>query len=82
MIRRIPGNTPSELFSEGQEFLVSGLAKAKGFCDWVWNDIHKCVMTLQFGGDFGCWMKKGNTIVVCCSDGIRPAVFGQERIDD
>ncbi len=77
----LPGNVPCEHFSEGQEFFVRGLAKPEGFCDWAWDDIHKSVMTLLFGGDFSCWMKKGNTIVVCCTDGIRPVVFGLERID-
>jgi len=78
----LPDTVPCELFTEKQEFLVHGLAKPEGFCDWAWNDIHKCVMTLTFGGGFGCWMKEKAVIIVCCTDGIRPVVFKLERVKE
>ncbi len=69
-------------FTEGQEFTVEGLKQPEGFCDWAWNDIHKCYMTLLFGGGFTPWMKDDNNIIACCTDGIRPVVFNLERIED
>jgi uncharacterized repeat protein (TIGR04076 family) len=69
-------------FAEGQEFIVEGLKQPEGFCDWAWDDIHKCYMTLMFGGSFTPWMKEKNNIIACCTDGIRPVVFNIERIED
>lgn len=77
----LPGNVRCEAFEEGQEFMVRGLARPEGFYEWAWDDIHKYCMTLTFGGNFGCWMKKENTMIVSCTDGIRPVVFRLERID-
>lgn len=72
-------------FTEGQEF-VTGLEKPPGFCDWAWNDILRFVTVLLAGGDFSSgifegWMRDENTMIACCTDGIRPAVFKLERID-
>ena len=73
---------PCPGFADGQEFIVDGLTKPEGFCDWAWNDIHKCYMTLMFGGNFSNWMKADNNIIACCTDGIRPVIFNLERLDD
>jgi uncharacterized repeat protein (TIGR04076 family) len=77
-----PGTALCPRFFEGQEFIVEGLTQPEGFCDWAWNDIHKCYLTLLFGGSFSRWMKADKNIVACCTDGIRPVVFNLERIDD
>ena len=75
-----PDVTPCPAFSEGQEFIVER-EKPEGFCDWAWNDIYKVYMTLRWGGDFTPWMRDGNQIIACCTDGIRPVVFRLERIE-
>ena len=69
-------------FSDGQEFVIEGSQKPEDFCDWAWNDIHKCVLTLRFNGSFQPWMREDNVIIACCTDGIRPVVFQVERIAD
>ncbi len=75
-----------EIFKEGDEF-ITALEKPNGFCDWAWNDIHNCVEVIVTGGNFSKgvfegWMKDDNTIIACCTDGIRPVVFKIERIED
>jgi uncharacterized repeat protein (TIGR04076 family) len=78
---------PCEVFQEGQVFVVpTSFRKPEGFCDWAWNDIYKSVVTLWRGGnfsedEFAGWMKEKNSMVVCCTDGIRPVVFKVERTD-
>ena len=72
---------PCPHFTEGQEFIVDD-QPGQGFCDAAWNDIYKAYVTLMQGGSFAPWMKDDHTMIVCCSDGIRPVVFKLERIDD
>ena len=74
------GGAICSAFSEGQVFEVEGLDQPKEFCAWAWDDIHKVILTLRSGGSFSPWMKKDNTIIACCSDGIRPVVFKIERL--
>lgn len=74
-------------FKEGQEFIFQSFQKPDGFCDWAWNDIYKTVVTLARGGDFSKdlfegWMKNDNSMITCCTDGIRPVIFKVERIED
>ena len=78
--------TSCPAFSEGQEF-ITGFEKPEGFCDWAWNDIHKFVTVLFSGGNFSegifdGWMKDDKTMIVCCTDAIRPVTFKIERIDE
>ena len=77
--------SPCECFHEGQEFFC-GLSKPDGFCDWAWRDIHPVVAVLITGGNFSTgifdgWMKNENTMIACCTDGIRPVIFRIERIE-
>jgi uncharacterized repeat protein (TIGR04076 family) len=77
---------PCEVFSVGQEFITHPFDKPAGFCDWAWNDIYKSLLTISRGGDFSKgffnkWMKKDNTMIVGCTDGIRPVIFKIERLD-
>ena len=37
---------------------------------------------LVTNGDLGPWMKDGNMLVACCTDGIKPVVFKLERLDE
>ncbi len=77
---------PCPLLGDGQEFVVpSTLEKPQGFCDWAWTDIHKFVVALSRGGNFSQdifagWMKDSDSMVVCCTDGVRPVVFEIRRL--
>ncbi len=52
------------------------------FCSEVWDAIARYIYTgLQGGSIMNGWMKKENTMIVCCSDGTRPVIFKIERID-
>ena len=74
---------PCPLFVEGQEFIVRHLGeRPSDFCDWAWNDIHKILMSLMTNGDFSPWMKDGNMMIACCTDGVKLVVFKPERIDE
>ena len=72
---------PCPHFVEGQEFVVQD-QPGPDFCDAAWNDIYKAYVALMQGGSFAPWMKDDHTMIVCCSDGIRPVVFKLERMDD
>ena len=73
---------PCPLFKEGQEFILDEPVPPKGFCDWAWNDLHKVYLTLLNKGNFTPWMKNENTIIACCTDGLRPVVFKLEKINE
>ena len=74
---------PCRAFTDGQEFIVEADHRPdEDFCDFAWNDIHKSVLTLMRGGNFCPWMQQPDTMIVCCTDGVRPVVFKLERIDD
>lgn len=74
---------PCPYYTVGQEFTVEHLGErpADFFCDWAWNDIHKLLLAMQLGGDFGRWMKDSGTFITCCTDGIKPVVFKLERME-
>jgi uncharacterized repeat protein (TIGR04076 family) len=67
-------------FEEGQEFVIEDLNQPKGFCAWAWDDIHKVILTLRSQGNFMPWMNDKDTIIACCTDGIRPVIFEVKRI--
>jgi uncharacterized repeat protein (TIGR04076 family) len=74
-----------EVFTDGQEF-ITGLNIPEGFCQWAWDDICKVVLSVYTGGKFDQgvfkdWMKQGNSMVSCCTDGLRPVTFKIEPID-
>ncbi|MBW2092832.1 MAG: TIGR04076 family protein, partial [Deltaproteobacteria bacterium] len=75
-----------EAFQDDQEFITESPVNAPaGFpCGWAWTDIQKVVLTLMQGGNFGSswqWMKDDNTMIACCTDGIRPVIFKIEIIE-
>lgn len=68
-------------FSDGQEFILEGSpSMPEGFCFWAWADIQRDVAAIMFGADYP-WIKQKGTIIICCSDGLRPVVFKLERIE-
>ena len=77
---------PCHVLKEGQEFTTT-YEKPNGFCDWAWNDIHPYVSAMLAGGNFAegmykGWMKDKNTVIACCTDGLRPVVFRIEKIEE
>ena len=73
---------PCPNFTVGQEFIVEEGRQPENFCGAAWQDIHKSYLVIRQGGDFAGWMKDDDTIVACCSDGLRPVVFEVKRISD
>ncbi len=79
---------PCPLLNEGQEFRVPvTLEKPSGFCDWAWTDLHPYVVALSRGGNFSQdifagWMKDDNTMIACCTDGVRPVIFEIKRLPE
>ncbi len=74
---------PCSKFTDGQEIYCSLAQQPQGFCSWAWNDIHKICLTFNQGGKFNRgWMKDENTMITCCTDGLRPVIFKIEKIDD
>ncbi len=77
---------PCPLLSEGQEFIVPAtLGKPEGFCDWAWTDLHPFIVALARGGNFSQdvfagWMKDDDSMIACCTDGIRPVIFEIKRM--
>ncbi len=73
-------------FSEGQVFETT-YEKPEGFCDWAWQDIRPYTASFLTGGNFSegffdGWMKERNTMIACCTDGIRPVIFEIKRIKE
>ena len=68
--------------SEGQVYISVDGAKPEGFCDYAWIDIYKYVFTLLFEGNFDRWMRDSNSVITCCTDGIRPVFYKIERIEE
>lgn len=75
------------LFEVGQEMIVDkdayfSMRVPGGFCSEAWHCIsHYVYAAIQGGSIMEGWMKKENTMIACCNDGVRPVVFKLERID-
>lgn len=68
--------------AEDQEYISTDGAKPENFCDFAWFSIYKYIFTLLFKGSFDMWMKDSETVIACCTDGIRPVFYKIERIED
>ena len=67
--------------TEGQEYYIThNYAKPEGFCPGAWHDIRETVSVLHLGGTFYPWLGE-NEMIKCCTDGLRPVVFGVERLE-
>lgn len=73
--------TPCARFKDGQEFVLENFDQPAGFCYWAWHDIYPLVSVLMRGGNFTPWMKEKDTIIACCSDGIRPVIFEIKKVE-
>lgn len=74
------GFGPCPNFEDGQIFILDGLGKPHGFCNWAWADIHREVRTVAFGGEFP-WVSTPKSAITCCTDGMKPVVFKVERVE-
>lgn len=71
----------------GEEFITQSVKEPEGFpSSGAWASISNMVFVLLQGGNFGPsswnWMKNDETMITCCSDGVRPVIFKLERIID
>lgn len=79
---------PCNYFEVGQEFIAEHPQKEPpGFpCPVAWAGIASYVFVLLSGGSFGPsnwgWIKDDDTMISCCTDGVRPVVFKIERIKE
>ncbi len=77
------GKAPCEAFADGQQFDIDRLPrKPEGFpCDAAWVDLYRALSVVLFGGG-APWINRPDSVVACCSDGLRPVSFLVERIAD
>ena len=68
-------------FEEGQVFILDKADKPDGFCSWAWADLHRDVIAVLFGASYP-WIDRKNTIISCCTDGLRPVTFKLEGIGE
>jgi len=73
--------TACEMFEVGQVFLLDSVDKPDGFCPWAWADLHREFTAVFYGASFP-WISQKNTIISCCTDGIRPVVFKIECVGE
>ena len=66
---------------DGQVYILDSVGMPENFCSWAWADIHRDVITIWNGGSYD-WMKNKNTIITCCTDGLRPVTFKVELISE
>ena len=71
---------PCPAFSVGQEFITENLDQPENFCTWAWDDIFKYITLLHCGGNMSDHIKRKNTVIACCTDGLRPVVFKIEKL--
>jgi len=67
-------------FNVGDEFTVDTGEAPRGFCPAAFDDIYRYISGLRFGANYP-WMAKEGTATACCTDGLRPVIFGLERLE-
>lgn len=73
--------TQCSKFEDGQVFVMENRNMPEGFCSWAWADLHRDIVSVFQGASFP-WIKQKNSIISCCTDGLRPVTFKIEMIDD
>lgn len=71
-------------YSEGDEWISLDGAMPEGFCASAWSNLQPYVLSLSSGGGyfFDDWMQNPYSAVISCNDGIRPASFLLETMED
>ncbi len=80
------GLGPCPMMKEGQVFYAD-YARPEGFCDEAWKAIYQYVFALAHGDGktlfyYGDWIRKPNTAICCCNDGLRPVIMKLEGTDE
>jgi len=75
------GCEPCGSFADGQQFVSTHGEKPNGFCSWAWADIHRDVTNMRLGGARD-WLRKPNTWLASCTDGMKPVIFLLERMEN
>jgi len=73
---------PCPNFTEGQEFVVEGGRQQGAFAVQPGRIFTRATWSSSTRGTFSGWMKDDDTIIACCSDGLRLVVFEVKRISD
>lgn len=73
---------PCPVFNEGDQIVLEDINETpSGFCSWAWADIQRDIALLDYGGIPRPLLKKRDSIISCCCEGIRPVFFLIERIE-
>ena len=70
------------VFKEGQTFITGGIfgnEMPEGFCAMAWQALVMPVNVLVGGGKV---LGLDERHIACCADGVRPAIFLLERVED
>lgn len=71
------------VFSVGDEIMLDDILETpKGFCSWAWADIQRDIAMLDYGAIPRPELKKRDSIISCCCEGLRPVIFRIERLPD
>ncbi|MFX1375620.1 MAG: TIGR04076 family protein [Promethearchaeota archaeon] len=68
--------------TEGQKCISIDGEKSENFCSFAWRDIYNYCFALIFDGNFSMWMKEPRSVIICCTDGIKPDFYKIERIEE
>jgi uncharacterized repeat protein (TIGR04076 family) len=70
-----------DLFSTGDEFVINSIDYIpEGFCSWAWADIQRDIAMIEFNATPEPQLKNINSIVSCCTEGLRPVIFKIEKL--
>ena len=76
-------STPAcDMFEDGQVFILDKADKPEDFCSWAWADLHRDIIAVNLGATYSHWINRENTIIACCTDGLRPVTFKIEGISE
>jgi uncharacterized repeat protein (TIGR04076 family) len=72
---------PCEIFKDGQVIIIDDYSTVpEGFCASAWADIRKDLMAVAMGANMP-GIKAPGTLIVGCTDWLRPVIFKIERIE-
>ena len=82
----VPGLGACPMMREGQVFYAD-YAKPEGFCDEAWKAVYQYVFALSHGAGeglfyYGDWIRKPETAICSCNDGLRPVIFKIEVTEE
>lgn len=73
---------PCPVFKEGDQIILDNINETpQGFCSWAWADIQREIALLDYGGIPRPELKKRDSEICCCCEGLRPVFFLIEYFD-